>query len=502
MANKKKYLRSVSAFKQFIYLSCSLLLLVSRVSFAEFPEMPDAEYQQFLKEFKLKPTLLADNPELVGQFSPDQLSDAIEYLGLSHYSFLHPVIIKGEEVPAILNQPIKDYSIMSVRGGQLVPVPFQIDEKDTKGFVYLEGNAKLEGTKDVIDPNDEVVFMYRDTSEARYDAETMSIEQGEVVKEFEFNLDNKQRFVYLVKNSKQRSKSEYVSYDFDTSTAKSYFYGFRTQTDNFLMFEDFYANVGDKQGARVLDSVFAVIETKVLSKWSPTIHLNTFEDIKAVPVGVISGPVREAVIISLNVVVAGVTVFKINAQMDIFDQMLGFNARINIPGADILTRFLVEPHIIIALDFNEQEGARVNTAISQDTNGFAVVDGKLSDFEKDMNIDRQNTWVWLSSAHAWDVFARINIPDTFPVGVQLYYQDDPNDKVKFESFAGAFPRMGFDVYELPKNFDQIDLDVQFFFPDTLGGIGPQDFKDNEAGNPPQLTVNSIDSSAAYTADVL
>ena len=159
MTHKKKYLRGTGSFKRFIYLSCSLLLLVSRVSFAEFPEMPDADYQQFLKEFKLKPTLLADKPELVGKLSPDQLSGAIEYLGLSHYSFLHPVLIKGEEVPAILNQPIKDYSIMSVRGGQLVPVPFQFDEKDTKGFVYLEDHAKLEGTKGIVDPNDEVVFV-------------------------------------------------------------------------------------------------------------------------------------------------------------------------------------------------------------------------------------------------------------------------------------------------------------------------------------------------------
>ena len=476
---------------QYIGLFSLLLALTIQTSYAEFPVMPDDEYQSMLTEFKSNPTLFADKEGLIGKLSPDQLSNAIAEIGLTHYTFLHPVQIKAEDIPALINQPLKDYSVMSVRNGKLIAVPFQIDEMDTQGFVYLEGESKLEGTLGIIDPNDELLFMYRDTSQERLGSETEKPAQGEIVKELEFNMNGIQRFAYLVKNSDLRSNSDYVSYDLATSTAKNTFYGFKTQPGNILMFEHFWANVGDRIGERVLDSVFATIETKVLSSWSPTIRLNTFHDIQAVPIGRIAGAVREAVIVRLNVVVANVTVFKINAQFDIFDQMLGVKIKLKIPGADILSRFLVEPHIIIALDFNEQQGARVNAAISPDPNGFAMVDGKLSDFEKDMDIDRENTWIWLSSKHAWDVFARINIPETFPVGVKLYYQDDPEDTVKFENFPGAFPRLGFDVYELPKNFDQIDIDVQFFFPDTIGDIGPKDFKDYEAGNPPVLTVNNI-----------
>lgn len=478
---------------QYIGLLFLLLTLKIQTSYAEFPVMPDDEYQSMLTEFKSNPTLFADNEGLIGKLSPEQLSDAIAEIGLTHYTFLHPVQIKAEEIPALINEPLKNYSVMSVRNGKLIAVPFQIDEMDTQGFVYLEGESKLDGTLGIIDPNDELLFMYRDTSQERLGSETEKPDQGEIVKELEFNMNGTQRFAYLVKDSELRSKSDYVSYDLATSTAKNTFYGFKTQADNILMFEHFWANVGDRIGERVLDSVFATIETKVLSSWSPTIRLNTFHDIQAVPIGRIAGAVREAVIVRLNVVVANVTVFKINAQFDVFDQMLGVKIKLKIPGADILSRFLVEPHIIIALDFNEQQGARVNAAISPDPNGFAVVDGKLSDFEKNMDIDRENTWIWLSSKHAWDVFARINIPETFPVGVKLYYQDDPEDTVKFENFPGAFPRLGFDVYELPENFDQIDIDVQFFFPDTIGDIGPKDFKDYEAGNPPALTVNNINT---------
>lgn len=462
-----------------------------------FPEMEAEKYKKMLEEYSSKPTLLADNKGLISELSPQQLSDAIEFLGLTHYTYLHPVTIRGKEIPDILGKEISKYSVMSVRGGKLIPVPFQLDEYDVSGFIYLEGKGKLDGSRGIVDSNDELVFMYRDTGRERFDPSKMSV-NGQILKEFVFSKNGDNRYAYLVEGSPNRTSSRYVNYDFETSTAENVFYGFKTQTDNFLMFEQFYANVGDKQGHRVLDSVFATIETKVLSKWSPTIRLNTFEHIKAVPVGVVKGPVRDAVIIALTVVVAKVPVFKIRAQMDIYDQMLGFNAKVKIPGADILTRFLVEPHIIIALDFNEQSGARVNSAISSDTDGWAIVDGKISDFESQMNIDRENTWLWLSSAHGWDVFARINIPETFPVGVQLYYFDDPNNHIAYENFPGAFPRIGFDVYELPKNFSEIDLDVQFFFPDMLG-MGPGSFKQSETDNTPELAILPLENNGMKLA---
>ncbi|MBV1874494.1 MAG: hypothetical protein KUG80_06925 [Gammaproteobacteria bacterium] len=470
--------------KYLIILTFSLLIPLS--SYATFPKMESERFIKLIADYEKNPTILVEQKKLIGELSPDQLTELIDKSGLSHFTWLHPVQIKGNKIPSLLGEKINNYSIMSVRGGKLKAIPFQIDEYDKNGFVYLEGEGELDGTEGIIDENDEILFMYRDTGREAYNPNTM-VFKGEIVKELSFERDGKKRYAYLVTSSKKRNPSRYVDYNFKTSTAKNVFYGFKTQVDNFLMFEDFYANVGDKQGHRVLDSVFATIETKVLSSWSPTIRLNTFEDIKAVPVGVVKGPVRDAVIIQLTVVVAKVPVFKIRAQMDIFDQMLGFNARINIPGADILTRFLVEPHIIIGLDFNEQSGARVNSALSQDIDSWAMVDGKIDNFEKEMNIDYENTWLWLSSTHGWDVFARINIPETFPVGVQLYYHDDPDNVIAFENFAGAFPRIGFDIYKLPTNFSSIDLDVQFFFPDALG-MGPGSFKQNEADNPPRLSV--------------
>ncbi|HBC56881.1 MAG TPA: hypothetical protein DCZ03_06930 [Gammaproteobacteria bacterium] len=449
--------------------------------------MPDEQFQSLLKEYKKDPTYLAKNSELMTQLSPEQLSSAIAEMGFSHFTYLYPVELRGEELGDLLGESLEQLSVVTIRDGKVIPIPFQFDEYDTKGWVYLEGEGKIDGTLGILDKNDQLVFMYRDTGEHLSTAGETGLD---IVKEVELERDGNKRYIYIVKGSSQRSEVSYVTYDFETSAAKTTFYGFDTDTKNFLNFEDFYPLIGPMAGARVLDSVFAEIDTGVLTRFAPRVNLNTFEDIKAVPVGAVSGPVKTNVIIKLTVVVAKVPVFKIRAQMNIFDQMLGFKARINIPGADILTRFLVEPHIYIALDFNEQTGARFNSAISPDVNAWGIVDGKLSDFEKNLDIDRERSWLWLSSPYGWDVFARINIPETFPVGVKLLYVDDPNDEMKFENFPGAYPRAGFDVYELPKDFQEIDLDVQFFFPDQLG-MGAGEFKEKETENLPKVSVRNI-----------
>lgn len=474
-------------FNRYAFLLSLSVFLIAPLSHAKVEYMADEQFQSLLSEYKADPTYLARNSELMTKLSPEQLSTAILDLGFTHFTYLYPVELPGSDLGDLVGESLDQLSLVTIRQGKIIPIPFQFDEYDTKGWVYLEGEGKIDGTLGVLDNNDQLVFMYRDTGEH---ISTVGESDLNIVKEVELERDGQKRYVYVVKGSAERSDVSYVTYDFETSAVKTTFFGFDTDTENFLNFEDFYALIGPKAGARVLDSVYAEIDTGVLTRFAPRVNLNTFEDLKAVPVGAVSGPVKTNVIIKLTVIVAKIPVFKIRAQMDIFDQMLGFKARINIPGADILTRFLVEPHIYIALDFNDQTGARFNSAITPDGNAWAIVDGELSDFEKNLDIDRERSWLWLSSPHGWDVFARINIPETFPVGVKLLYVDDPENEMKFENFPGAYPRAGFDVYELPKDFQEIDLDVQFFFPDQLG-MGPAEFKEKETENLPLINVRSI-----------
>ena len=54
---------------------------------------------------------------------------------------------------------------MVVRGDRMQSIPFQIAEMDKKGWVFLPEVSPnpVRGRCGIIDPIDEIVFMYRDT---------------------------------------------------------------------------------------------------------------------------------------------------------------------------------------------------------------------------------------------------------------------------------------------------------------------------------------------------
>jgi len=135
-----------------------------------YGKVDTATFEQAVAAYRDDPTYLVDNQALLRALTPEQLSQAIEKLDLTHYAYLHPVVIKGKGVPELIGQSVGDISVMVVRGGRMQPIPFQIDEMDQKGWVYLPDVSpnKLEGTYGKIDPVDELVFMYRDTGYEPY----------------------------------------------------------------------------------------------------------------------------------------------------------------------------------------------------------------------------------------------------------------------------------------------------------------------------------------------
>jgi len=467
----------------------SISFFISAPLFAESSEwtiMPNEKFQQLLEDLDANPTLFDDNRNLITQLSGDQFAEMINYLGLTHFTYLHPVIMKANELMSLNGKAIAGLSVMSVRGGNLIPIPFQIDELDVKGWVHTGEDAiyDMKGKEGILDEDDELVFMLRDTGRAEYNPELMNPVDGKVLKELTFdNGDGTSRYAYIVEGSELRSTADYVDFDMHTGIASTTFYNFKTKPTNFLVFEDFKARVGDNQSQRVLDAILVDVSTNVFTKWSPRVSLNNFDNLEATPFASKDGPVRSATLIKLWVVIAKVPVFRIVAQLDIWDQGLGLPVKINIPGAEILTRMLVDPYINIALDFTDITGGHVSAALNPDPTKYGVVDGKMSDFEKALNITLEHNWLWVESGHGWDVFFDLQVPLDLDVGVRLFYEDDPNSFYANESFPGALPRAGWTVDRLPKDKLNIDLRANFWFPDSVGPGGPLAFKSAKAAAP-------------------
>lgn len=483
--------QALSFFLFFISLSLSTLAFSAE---KEWVVMPDDQFRAFLEEYKANPTFLAENPEVIRTLSGEQLSEAIDALGFDHFTYLWPVIKNVKSLPQLEGENISGLSVITIRNGTMTPIPFQIDEKDEAGWVYIKENPiyDLKGKEGVFDEDDEILFMFRDTGVEKYDPAKHTLKSGNVLLELEFN-DKKNavtRYAYVVKGSEERSSADYVHFDLETNRVDTTFYTFKTKEDNILEFTDFRAKVGDQQHKKVLDALIVNIATNVFSSWTPRIQLDNFDNLKAAPFATKDGTIRSVTTLKIWVVIAKIPVFRIVAQLGAWDQGLGVPVNLELPGGEILTKVMVKPEIDFLLDFYEMEGARIDTALAKPANEFGVVDGKMSDFEKNAEITLEDNWLWLESGHGWDVFFTFVAPSGLDVGLSFFYEDDPSSTHEFETDAGAKPRMGYRIDRLPKDRLKIDVNITFWFPDTVGPDGPESFHKDMA-QPPEIKVNQV-----------
>lgn len=455
-----------------------------------------ARFEQAVAAYRDDPTYLVNNPALLRALTPGQLSQAIEKLDLTHYAYLHPVVIKGKEVPELIGQPVGDISVMVVRGGRMQPIPFQIDEMDQKGWVYLPDVSpnKVEGTYGRIDPVDALVFMYRDTGYEPYAPARHGAVEGRIVRELVFEHQDKQRYAYLVQGDARRNPADYVSFDAKTGVSNNTYYQFRTNPANFLDFQDFRANVGPRQDKRVLDAIYGELETGVFTAW-PKLRFNTLDNIRPELIFAKDGPVRATGLLKLRIVVAGIPVFNILSQVTLYDQGIVLPVSLQIPGGEVLTRVLNQPRFYLALDFNDIQGGHVNAAGSRDPDGHALVDGKLSELERTATISHEKNWLWMDSRLGWDVFARFDLPPGWPEDLGLLYEDDPRAMTSWEHFPGATPRIGIDARGFPVGKLDISLIARLWFPDTVGAGGPRRFAE-EVQAPPRWRAREFSAPLA------
>ncbi len=483
-------------YKNRIFLPLTLLLITCfhlpvPSHATEFNSYDDATFERFLEQYQADPGLLRKQPEIIKSLNGQQLATAIESLKLDHYGYLHPVIIKGKELPTLLGQAIQGISIASVRSGQLTLVSSQIDELDQNGWVYIKDKsaAKIDGAENILDANDELVFMYRDTGEESYDKANMAAPNGgSVHSELVFtDINGQKRFAYIVLNAEKSQVTDYVDFDLASGKADTTFYNFKVDPKNVLKFEDFKANVGDWQDHRILDAVLFQINSGVFTRWT-TINLNNFDNFEAVPIAVKDGSVRAAVLLKIKVKYGSIPLMRIFGQLNIYDQSLAIPLAIKIPAGEILAKTLVNPEIEFILDFNNYKGARVS-ASGVAPGEFAIVDGEMSELEKTATLSKNEPWLWMESGHGWDIFATCVLPADWHAKLDLSYTDS-DSKVKNENFPGAYPRAGFNINQLPKDALNITMNIDMRFPDTVGTEGPHGFA-KLVSNPPTVEIKAF-----------
>lgn len=457
----------------------------------KYGSLNEQDFQKVVEQIKADPTLLAKQKDLTYQLTTQQWQALIKSEDLDEFTWVYPAVVKGKDASALQGKKIDELSVMSVRGSKLVPIPYQIDEKDKNGWVFVKGvsEAAIDGTEGIMDPADELVFMYRDTGTDRYDAGSMKLEGGKILQELTFQYGGKKRYAYVVSGTSQRSPVQYTRYNDQTRVSDTTFYTFTQSKDNLLMFKDFKAHAGPTPQHRVLDTVMLDLSTGVIMPW-PRVSI-TLSNLQARLLGIKHGPVRNVLLANIVVVVAKIPVFYIRTDFTIYDQGIGLPVKLHIPGGEVLTRVLNKPIINIGLDMHDLKGGRFGAAVNP-TGQFGKVDGQMSDVEKKMAIRvPDKNWLWLDSGRGWDVVMQVKIPPDWPVEAKLLYEDaiKPEKHYDEEDFPDALPRMGVTVTKLPVGKLDINLAALFWFPATVGEGGPEAFT-KAMDNPPTVTASN------------
>lgn len=137
-----------------------------------------------------------DTAEGISNKSPD-LSAANEQLANIRGNQI--ITLKGAQIPGLTGYPIDRFALFSRKNGSWVQVPMQIDQASTsKSIHYIkDSEPEIDGDPELMDDNDEIVFLSRDANEKYVTSKTPPGVSGFLQIKIEDPIESKTRYVYL-----------------------------------------------------------------------------------------------------------------------------------------------------------------------------------------------------------------------------------------------------------------------------------------------------------------
>lgn len=458
--------KSRSRFTSLLVTGFISIALFSSSAFAKFGDGLDEESMINLKdEMSRDPGAIIRNIQVLRKLSAAQISDLMESQDTTHYSYLHVVSVKGEELEQqSLGNSLSNLSVMVVHKNRLEPIPFQFDEVDFTGLTYMPEikRYKIDGKEGILDKQDELVFMYRDGSPEQYTKGKTMLVRGTVLKEILLTYrDRAPRYAYLVKDNHKRSDVSYVTMNTDRGTFDSTYFTMSWDPKNFSQMRNIIPKVGPEQGKNVIDNVYFEVSTGIFHK-NVRFGLNSKKHIYANILATKQGPIRVNALVKGRVKYAGIPSMPYYLNMIFTEQSISFRSRSTPDGykyAKYVTKILKDPGLYVSLDFHNIDGAQVSFHSIADADEIPTVDGKMSAIEHRVNEERlPGEWFWIESGHGWSIFLSNNWPiiekglfDAFMVGMSFHmvYEDDITKTTKYERFPGGEPRVGVEGKGIP-----------------------------------------------------
>lgn len=358
------------------------------------------------------------------------------------------------------------YSLAAVQQGRLRPIPYQFDEITKSGFVYMEGNSDkakkenpIEGKVGLFDGNDELLFMLKDAGSRK---PNMMNTDGEVIAEIAVDTyDGKKKYVYLMKGSRLESDIYYVRFSAELGRVETDYYALKVNPDNAFMWEEFYYDSFDgvKPG-RPLDTITLRMYSRALA-FIP-LNLNNKHMVAEV-VAEKSGPIRSTTQYKVSVNLLKAPIMKFDLQIVHHEQAISYNSRVEIP--PIRRRMVSKAAMNASVDGLNLYGAEVYA--STGPKKPAIVDGKISDVEKEMlNVEFQTnepSWVFLDSKYKFSYLNHFIVETDEEIPMGVVYEENKDKELPPEYYKGQMPMLGFMMHRNPmKGFMQITNATHMF----------------------------------------
>ena len=359
---------------------------------------------------------------------------------LTEIAAFQTIMVEGEDLAAVLGEPIDKISLAAVIDDEMEPVPYQIDEYNNGGAVFFENwSVPIDGEQHRFDKADKLLFLQKDAGSRRKPYHRFD---GKFLAEVSLTgVDGVTRYVYVVKGSRLRSEEQYVRYSAEDALVETDFYSLTYNPENHVVWDDFTL-VNYSGDENPLDSLKLRLDAGLLTSFSKTTLNNN--QIVAEPAGEHIGPIRATTQMDLTLWLFKMPMLQVSLQIHHYPKSVVYDVRMVIP--EVRRKLLVDPTLSMSLDANNLLGTTVRTALGPKQSG--VVDGEIGEVEQQIieaGLTATENWIWASTHRNLDIVAFFDFLGDTNEPISTVYVDDKFQEDKPERFVGQLPNMGYKI---------------------------------------------------------
>ncbi len=366
-------------------------------------------------------------------------------------------VVSGKDLASLLGKNFEQFSVMAISEGQLQPIPFQFDDRNEAGLLYVPGGKlKVNGEPGILEAQDELAFMLKDAGN-KASSDMLNAASGTVTHELSIDAGSHQGYVYIFKDNPERSNIRYTFFDKDSGLIKTNAYTLQVNPDNLLDWSD-YTYHSFAENRSLLDTMKIRVKAK-LGFIGATINN------KLIPnriVAVKNGPVKSIIEMDATISILGITLLNAGASVQATENTTQFPVFVTIPSAaSVLSDLKIE----ISLDFDQLEGAKVRTALGPKE---PVIAGGGGADPKKLDLDFNNSWIAGSSGKNWDITAVFISDGSVELTLDPLYKDQAlGDKPdKPERINNSHPQVGYIVSDIPTGASAM-IGINLYYSDNF-----------------------------------